>query len=290
MGGCAIRLTDAINKYTEHESRHLCTSTQVFDYKKDIYTKDGPTIIKWINWADVVNCWESLYPLAIVGMRGNKIKNLVITYVGSNFTSNPRRRYGEGQGYGPKKQLVTGFWMSAMGGLNLDCQPGPIPVDDWLKLKSSHKGKPIVCQSPSSFRMKNTKKIREQLLANKNIELKIISGVRWSECLRLKASADIYVGPFIRGYGLSELEAMAMKIPVITHTYEGGSEKAILDNVGYLPYYDCEIEDLPEAVDALLNDKKLYEKQVKLGFDYVKKFQDSPVVAKNFIKIFESIM
>lgn len=284
FGGCAIRLTDAINQHTKHVARHLSTNTQPFGYKKDIFTGNVKEINKWINWADIVNCWGSTRP--IIYTKG-KIKNLIITYVGSHFRNKPHARHIQAESLGAKKELGAGSWMCNYGDLNLEWLPAALPVDDWLKLKRGHKGKPIICQSPSNFRMKQTNRIMELLSNKNNITLKIISGLTWDKCMAAKADADIYVGPFKLGYGISLLEAMTMKIPVITHAK---FEKEIIEKVGYLPFYSCKLEELPNAIDTLLSDKKLYNKYAMLGFNYVKKFHDYPIVADKFVNICEKIL
>ncbi len=279
--GVSINLTHALQQNTEHEVRNISLKDHRYRYPTDIVTRDKSILSKWIDWADVVNC------LGNIGVLVKKPKNLVVSYRGTHFRNNPRVRYNQARAMGAKKQLGLGPWNCNYEGLNLEWLPTPIPVDDWLKLKRGHEGKPIVCQSPSSFKGKNTLAIKKLISNKKNITLKIIHGVTWEKCMAAKADADIYVGSFKYGYGISTLEAMTMKIPVITHAK---FEKEIMEKVGYLPYYNCKLEELPNAIDNLLSDKKLYNKYAMLCFNYVKKFHDYPVVAKKFSTILERVL
>lgn len=155
-------------------------------------------------------------------------------------------------------------------------------------MKTAHEGKPIVCQTPSGRAGKRTNEILGQIGDKENVNVHIIEDVPWRECMKLKSKADIYIGEFNLGYGMSQLEAMAMKIPVITHL-EPLCEKRMRRQIGPLPHYDCPIETLSEGIDHLLSDKELYDHHAEQGFEYVKKFHDYPVVADKFISICEEL-
>lgn len=280
--GIAARLSDAVNKFTEHNSRQLIMAEHKWGYPYDILTKDMCKIREWVDWADVVNCWGQTYPLRVTGKIPEK---LIITHVGSYFRNNPKERHDEALKLGATELVCTPD-LSIFEGLRW--LPNVVPVDEWFKMKEKHNGKPIVCQSPSSLEMKRTPEILAQLHLKSNIELLIINKTKWRECMKLKSKADIYTGEFNLGYGMSELEAMAMKIPVITKL-KPENEAAVKRAVGYLPHYDCRMEDLSDGIDALLSNRKLYEEYAELGFKYVKQFHDYPVVAKMFTSICEEL-
>lgn len=281
--GLAMYHTKALQKHTEHEVRTVARLGRAHyrGYPADIVSKDPAVLSKWIDWADVVNCH------GVINVLKKKPKNLMVTYRGSHFRGNPKGRYQAALNAGAKKQVVGGAWMCHYGGLDLEWLPPALPVDDWLKMKRSHEGKPIVCQTPRSFISKNTVAIKEKIEKMNNFTLKIVTGVSWNKCMAAKADADLYIGSFKRGYGISPLEAMAMKIPVITHAK---FEESIIEKVGYLPFYSCELEELPDAINALLSDKKLYNKYAMLCFNYVKEFHDYPVVAKKYSKMVDEVL
>jgi len=281
--GLAIRLTDAINEYTAHEARLLTNLHHRFEYPLDVVTKDPRKIDKWINWADLVNCWPVYNHRNLSAITSRK---LVWVYVGTSF-----RRYH--RKFRVIAQTLRAVELVSTPDLlyykNLRWLPNAVPVDEWFKMKTRHTGKPIVCQTPSGRSGKKTDIIIEQIKDKENIDLHIIEKTNWSKCLQLKSKADIYLGEFNIGYGMGELESMAMKIPVISHL-SPRNERMILKEVGYLAHYDCPIEELSQGVDALLSDKKLYEEYAELGFKYVKQFHDYPVVAKKFTSICEEAM
>jgi len=313
-GGGGIRLTKAINKYTKHKARHLLIGRDELGYEHDIVTKNPEEILKWINWADVVHCREYIAPLYIenpntfwywlyeklkdLGLKTPPSEKLMITYVGTKF----RQRPGEQHEIAMKmnaRELVAGFdLMEAWDGTDLNDGPrGPlvwfpdaIPVDDYFKMKTEHEGKPIVCQAPTKRALKSTDRILELIADKDNIEVLIIEKVSFEKCMKLKSKADIYLGSFRGGIGTNDLEAMAMKIPVINNvTAKTRFEFLFKREVGYLPYYDCPLRRLPQGIDALISDKELYNKYAELGYGYVKEFHDEPVIARKFISICEEL-
>ena len=281
--GLTIRLTDAINKHTQHEARQLIMAKHKWNYPYDIYSTDGEEIAEWVDWADIVNCWGNTRPL-----RGAKKvpERLIITHVGSYFRVAPEMRHREALRLGAKELVCTPDLLLYFEGMNWI--PSAVPVDEWSKMRGEHVGKPIVCQSPSSLRRKNTAEILKQIRGKKNIATEIITRVDWEECMKRKSIADIYIGSYCQHYGVSSLEAWSMGIPVISHI-ESPEKEAHLQEIGYLPYYDAPIEELSEAIDTLLESKKTYRKYSELGCKYVKEFHDYPVVAERFTSFCEEL-
>ena len=281
-----MKLTEALRLHTKHEVRQLNNYKHSFGYPVDIVRRKRSAVHKWIDWADVVNCFGPLNVL-----QRKRPKNLFVTYVGSYFRNRGKKVYLQAKRFGAKKQIGCAPWQLEQArseGFHLDYVPGAIPVNYLLKMKRKHKGRPIICQSPSSYKRKDTQRIVKILSKDRKLRIRIIHGVPWEECLRQKAEADIYVGSFRTAYGISSLEAMAMKIPVMAH-YPEFTKKAVLKHIGYLPYYDCKLENLLEGVHNLCATKTYY-KYANRGFNYMKKYHDYPVVARKFSTLCKEVV
>lgn len=290
--GCAYALTKALNLHTSNEVRHLAMSSHEWDYGDDIVTNKPTEIRRWIEWADIVNCWESGRPLDDAGI---KLERLIMTYIGIEHEVRTRRHPILVERHGVKKTL---FGSTAYADSMDNWLPLAMPVDKLVRMRNRKRGKPIVCQTPSNRRRKNTKRIMELLSNRDDMELLIVDGVSNAECLVAKATADIVIDQFggidiygtmcAGGYGKSALEAMAMGIPVISHaTIE--QQKKYRRVIGELPYYDVELDNLPAAVGALLGDTALYREYSTRGLRYVQRFHDYPVVAEHFMSILEKL-
>jgi len=275
----SFKLNEAINKTTKHESRQLTMWRHGWGYPHDIFADDKDEISNWLDWADIVNCWGHRTPLDVTGKTP---ENLIILHRGTKFRGNPAGGRADAKRRNAAELVCTPDLLLYP---DLQWLPHAIPVDEWVKLKRTHTGKPIVCQTPSSPGRKNTAGIIKALSGKKDIELLIFRG-QWPKVMEQKGLVDIYLGQFTLGYGMNCLETWTMDIPIITHV-EDNYRDIILGQVGYLPHYESTLENLPHAVDALLQDKALYREYAELGKKYVREFHDYPVVAKRYIAFCE---
>lgn len=279
FGGCAYRLTQALQE-SGIEAQHVTGKPHRFGYKHGILTRKKSEIEKWVRWADVVNCWVTMDMLKGIEWP----RQLFLTGVGSVYWGQNEKIHQRAERKGFRVLSAS----SALLVWGAEWLPIAIPAKRWAEYAMPHAGKPIVCQTPSNFD-KNTDHIRSAL-SRLDIEFRVVMNKSHKECLRLKGEADICVGQFLTrggkggGYGLSDLEAMTMGIPVITTSPDRVTE-SYLDTIGYLPYYDATIEKLPEAIDSLLSDTKLYGEYSRRGREYILKYHDYPVVAKRFMDL-----
>lgn len=287
-------MTVAINRCTKHKARHLVTRGHGFSYPHDILAGNAKTIRKWVRWADVVNCYICGSGIGLMMKAGVHPSKLMVTYLGTPYWRNPVRCHQLARKWGAKLQITHGAGLSELHGLPL--VPLAVPVDDWRYVRRKWKSwvnrmrakgglkLPIVVQTPSSPKKKNTKYIRAALGRRKDIEFHIVRGSHRS-VLRGKAKADIGIGPFTKtAFGLSGLEFLAMGIPLITHAKPIG-EAALLKHYGELPYFDRPLSQLSDAVTELLQDRALLKEYAAKGLQYAYQFHDYPVVAKKFIAL-----
>lgn len=284
--GCAWDLTRALRRHTHHKVRHVTMSEHKWRFGSDIITTDAKELRRWIEWADIVNCWGySFRPLDTAGIPNPP--NLIMTSVAGGYA----RRLKEYRGQYAKrgvKMLLHGDPLRAK--LADAWLPLPIPVDEYALMKKKRGSKPVVCQTPSNLRRKGTDAIVKLLGNMPHIELLIVHDVVQQVSLEAKAGADIFIDQFggvkiydfvsLGGYGKGSLEAWAMGIPVIAHASEK-LEEAYRETIGYLPYYESALDDLPKAVDALL-DASVYAEYQDRGRRYIRTFHDDAVVARRF--------
>jgi len=278
--GMSFRLAEAINKHTPHESRQLTMRRHGWGYPLDILTDDKDEMCKWIDWADIVNCWGHRTPLDVTERTPEK---LIIIHRGTKFRGKPAGGRADAKRRNAFQMVCTPDLLLFP---ELQWLPNAVPVDEWAKLRKPHTGgKPIVCQTPSSPGRNSTAKIQEVLAGKTNIKLLIFRG-QWQSVMNQKGVVDIYLGSFTLGYGMNILEAWAMGLPVISHVEERNRE-LIFGEVGYLPHYESTLEELPHAVDSLVQNNALYREYAELGKKYMREFHDYPVVAKRFISFCE---
>jgi hypothetical protein len=118
------------------------------------------------------------------------------------------------------------------------------------------------------------------------VELDIIEHRPWAECLERKAKADIYFDQVQLGYGCNALEAWAMGIPVIA-----GASDDTLDEMerrfGHLPFYHATEETIYDALKELVEDPELRKRYGQIGYEYVRKYHDYPVVVEQLKRLYQ---
>ncbi len=114
-------------------------------------------------------------------------------------------------------------------------------------------------------------------------KLTILNNVPSEDLPAIYQQAELFVYPsFFEGFGIPLIEALYSKIPVITTKGGVFSETGGLSSI----YIEPEnYEQLAEAINNVLNDKKLREKMISEGYDFVQKFNEEKI-ATNLMNVY----
>lgn len=125
----------------------------------------------------------------------------------------------------------------------------------------------------------------EQLKAEGHpIEVDLIEGVPWRECLARKAKADVYFDQVKLGYGNNAIEAWGMGIPVIAGAAPATQEEMVR-RFGDLPFYNATESTLYDALRAMLN-PSIRELYAHRGLMHVRKYHDERVVVEQLKDVY----
>jgi glycosyltransferase involved in cell wall biosynthesis len=106
-----------------------------------------------------------------------------------------------------------------------------------------------------------------------DIEVDLIEGVSWAECLQRKSKADIYFDQVILGYGNNAIESWGMGIPVIA-----GAQPATLAEMerrfGDLPFYTTTPDSIYDSLKALVSTPSLRDEYGQRGLEHVRRWHD----------------
>jgi hypothetical protein len=185
-------------------------------------------------------------------------------------------------------------WKNAQGAVStidlmktgLPWLPAPYDVDRLYAMKKPDPGLPIrIVHAPTNRALKSTAAlitaVNDLQIEGYPVELDLIEGVTWAECLRRKATADIYFDQTVLGYGCNALEAWSMGIPVIA----GATDDILgmmLDVIGSLPFYVTDEPEIKSAIRHMVEDPELRQKWADRGHQYVRRFHDYPAVRDRF--------
>lgn len=131
------------------------------------------------------------------------------------------------------------------------------------------------------------------------VELDVIEGVPWSQCLARKARADIFVDQMLLGFGCNAIEAWAMGIPVIAgvdpegaaavnHTIPDSTRDRMLTEFGgELPFYEASEATLADSLRALVADAELRATWAARGSAYVERFHAERPALERLLQLYQ---
>ena len=255
---------------------------------------DRQTIAEYWERADVVHLhhgFNSFYRVRR-GYASQRLseKPFVVHYHGTGFRENVRAHLTElkqRRGFG----LVSTLDLHVASGL--EWLPSPVNVEELSTMKQPPSGTVRIVHAPTNRQVKSTAAFLdavERLQADGfPVEFDLIERVSWAECLERKARADIFFDQVLLGYGNNALEAWAMGIPVVA-----GADDATLDEMerrfGHLPFYHATEDTIYDALRELVESPELREQYGRIGYDYVRRWHDEPVVVEQLKRLYRRAM
>jgi hypothetical protein len=169
--------------------------------------------------------------------------------------------------------------------------PTPYALDALADLRKEHRrprdGVVRIAHAPTFRSVKGTDAIvaAVQTLQAEGwaVELDLIENVAWTECLRRKAAADVFVDQLLLGYGCNAVEAWGMGLPVIAgldperaaevnHPMAPSTRDRMLREFGELPFYEATEATIVDALRALVESSELRAEWAVRGMEHVARF------------------
>lgn len=174
--------------------------------------------------------------------------------------------------------------------------PTAYDLDELANIGREHRrpadGKVRVVSCPTNAEYKSTAlleaAVRELQAEGLPVELVLVSGKPWAECLRIKATADIYFDQiavpkigYPGGYGCNAIEAWGMGIPVVAGADEWTLDRMAQEFDGPIPFYVATGETIVQRLRELVGDVKLRKSVALAGQRHVQKFHaEKPALTK----------
>lgn len=302
--GQAIRIKRAFDRYAPDWSFRAMTQPPVSDYIS------YPFDLRWNNkvvrrmWPDldVVHAHNNLRSVEWVerNLRASR-KPLVLHHHGTQFRQQRDEllRATEARG-GVGITSTLDLYLLAPD--ELEWLPAPYDVD-WLASLRDRQDDGVVrvAHAPTNREIKSTKQFlaaMDRLKAEGYpVETVLIERRTWADCLRLKATADIFFDQVLLGFGCNSLEAWGMGIPVISGVdpeRAAAIGHAIPDTVAdeyarrfaALPYYPASEPTIYEAIRDMVENPGLRDDYALLGQRLVRQFHDEPAVVTQLQRIY----
>jgi hypothetical protein len=283
-GACGYFLSDAINRYTDHESRVVCQhplSETYLRYPRDISAPDDDEVRALFDWCDVVHVHD-VNPYDWLPLDA---KPVVISYNGTMYRRLHARFDDHDHGHG---------WVSTVSTLDLtllSSRPHWLPCarPDLSEYASAEKALGFhVVHAPTKRQYKSTDDIVPILhsLESDGITFDVIEGVSWRECLERKARGHLLIDQFMYGIGCNAVEAWLTGMPVISNG-PAAVKAEFAKRVGYVPFTEATIDTLRETILRFKDDADFYRSEAARGESYANDWHSQSVVAAMAVPLYE---
>jgi len=277
--GISGRLAEALKP----DFRSMVNAKNYIDYPNDLEWDRNLAIKLWQE-ADIVYSHHGFKSIrwALRHLPVSKKKRFLIHYHGaSTFDMKERMRH--------MRELQS--WPGAMGvvsTLDLEARSGlpwlPAPYDvNWLEslCRTSQGDRVKIAHAPTNRALKSTAALIAAVDRLRDegypVDLDIIENVTWAECLRRKATADIYFDQVVLGYGCNALESWGMHQPVIA----GADDETLArmeDRIGYLPFAPADESSIYDVLLMLVESPQTRKHWAEVGMNYLRTWHDYPRV------------
>lgn len=199
--------------------------------------------------ADVIHVNNNFATARSVGVTH---KPMVIHHHGTQFRRDPEAKLTEQRTYGAAGITSTlDLWLLAPN--ETTWVPTPVDVDRLAAIRTPiANGKIRVGHAPTNRAVKNTEAFLDAAAKHPLIEVVLIERQPWTDCLRLKATCDVYFDQVELGYGSNALEAWAMGIPVIAGA-QPATIREYLHRFGCVPFLQAGPDTIADALQVMLN-------------------------------------
>lgn len=304
--GQAIRMKQAFAKYAPDWSFRAMTQPGAGDYIA--YPHD----LRWSNktvkamWPDidVIHVHNNVNTLLWMERRWPLMdrKPTVIHHHGTDFRQNQEARLTE-QHKRHAIGITSTLDLYLLAPDELEWLPAPYDVDWLASLRAPVVGDVIrIGHAPTNEEIKSTRHFVAAIERLKRegypVEMELIQRATWAECLRRKATVDIFFDQVILGFGCNSLEAWGMGIPVISgvdparasaigHNIPDGVMAHMEQRFGRLPFYPATEATIYDAIRELVDNADLREDMAQRGHQYVRQWHDERVVVKQLQGIYK---
>ena len=239
--------------------------------------------------ADVVHVRNNFMPHYRYGRSAPR--PLVISHHGSAFRTEPDKLRKQARRLGATSLVATIDLLAYGDELRWLPSPQDVPALARTRDRDYEPGEKLrIAHAPTARSVKSTDEFLrafEVLERRYPIELVLIERSAWADCIRRKATADIYFDQVLLGYGNNALEAWAMGIPVVA-----GADPETLARMRAiigpeLPFLEATPSSIRLQLEALIALPALRQEYAERGRRYVAQWHDYPVVAHQLVEIYQ---
>jgi glycosyltransferase involved in cell wall biosynthesis len=294
--GVVARYAIAAAKGDTLEIRSVHRVSHYFEFPADIVwtKKNEPLIRQLIDDADVIHLNNSYRPIQRFG---NVRKPTLLHHHGSLFRNNPAHMLGLARSR-RMVQAVSTLDLTRFAPDELHWLPTAYDVTelnrfakrrDVLKGRIRPDGRFRVVHAPTNRSLKATDRLIAAVgslqAEGLPIDLVIVEGQAWRDCLAVKATADVVFDQTLWGYGCNAVEAWAMGVPVVA-----GADDYTLGRMrkefGELPFYLTTDDSIADSLSELYESKDLRAEYAEKGLAHVRRYHDEKPALERLAELY----
>jgi glycosyltransferase involved in cell wall biosynthesis len=282
-GGVSAAIGRAFEDELDWQFTSIITTLNYIDYPRQFSWSREAVSEHWRS-ADVIHLHHNTVAIERLtgGWKGFRLprRPYIVHFHGTGFREQPQLHLRDMRRFKAIGVVATlDLWLIASDLVEwLPCPVGPLP----LRIERND-GMVRIAHAPTNRDVKGTafflEAVKQLQAEGHDIELDLIEGVTWAECLERKARADLYYDQVRLGYGNNAIEAWGMGIPVIA-----GAQPATLVEMqrrfGELPFYRATEATIYDAIKALVQSPDLRAEYSDKGLAHVQRFHDEKVVVE----------
>jgi hypothetical protein len=303
--GEALRYKAAADRHGGVEIRAVTRSTHSFKHLPvDIlYANNAGAIRRLWADADIIHLNNRAQGFELFSKVAEK--PVLLHHHGSAFRTNPPPLLGRAAREG---------WVQAASTIDLvelapdviTWLPTAYDLDALATLRRTHRrsddGVVRISHAPTMRTLKSTEALIDAVVALQDegleVELDLIERTTWAECLRRKATADIYFDQLYLGYGCNAIEAWGMGLPVIAgldpdraakvnHPIPASTRDRMLSEFGAIPFYEMTEAGLLDGLRELVKSAELRAEWALRGMAHVARFHAQLSALERLVDLYQ---
>ncbi|MDP2671606.1 MAG: glycosyltransferase [bacterium] len=191
--------------------------------------------------------------------------------------------------------VLAGPWLASQANKSAHIIPYSRNIEEIHAFKKQNNEKKAftILHAPTKQEIKGTKfvtgAVEELKKEGMEIELTLVEKVQKEELFEQINRSDIVVDQLLIGwYGGFSVEAMALEKPVVCYLED--EYKDLVPFGDEIPIINASKDTLKEILKKAISEKEELKALGKKGYEFVQKYHDAKVVAKQYQEVYESVL
>ena len=302
LSGSPIRIVDVLNKYSQHQARHIVWHPVVHQWRKFKLDMVGSTmpkdeLLSWLDWADVIhlhNRWQRQEIFKHLGVKPPKKPSVVQVH-------SPRdsEDFGEEVASGLPLAIVSQYhvrqWPEARY-IVPNCVDLNAP--EYQRETPPLRTMPVVSFAPSNWNGRGFESKGYEIVAPimkrmglaREIYSQIITSLPHDEVMKLKRGADIGIDEIVTGsFHISSLEYLALGVPCFANI-DSQTDQVIrkLTGADTIPWLIANKENFKSRLQAIITAKSWQEHGAN-SRAWMEKYWAPEWLAQQYVAVYEDL-